>query len=80
MQDNLIKSFDYIVSVPIEKRLDYLDILQWLRENYGHSTYEELYMHYSIADGRWRTGPESALWAVVFENEEDATAFKLRWI
>ncbi len=77
-QPEIDDDFEYVVLVGLKYRQE-MQVCSWLWENIDPKCYYELYAHYTPADGKWRSGPESVLWGAAFKYEVDATAFKLRW-
>ena len=72
--------FDYAVLIAVKYREDSIEIAQWLTENIRLRDFQELYAKYWPNDGEWHPGASTVLWCVAFKNEEDALAFKLRWV
>lgn len=72
--------FEFVVLIAVEHREKEIEIAQWLIDNIiSLSDFEQLYARYWPSDGKWHTGASTVLWGIVFKNEEDALAFKLRW-
>lgn len=72
--------FDFVILIATEYRRKNIEISQWLTDNINPSGFEELYAQYWPSDGKWHTGASTVLWGAAFKNEEDALAFKLRWM
>ncbi len=75
----ITNDFEHVVLIAVKFRETAMEVRSWLWENIDIKHYEELFAHYTPADGKWLSGPEAVLWGAVFKYEVDATAFKLRW-
>lgn len=79
MNENIdAESYNYFVPIPEECRNKIWTLMDWLGQFKDDCVI--LYHQYSPSDGQWHTGSQSIPAFVGFKNEEDAVAFKLRWI
>ena len=74
-----LDEFKYIVPMPEEYQEGGWSLHEWLMD-IEKEDYIVLYNHYTTADGQWKSGPEYIALFVAFRKDEDAVAFKLKWI
>lgn len=74
-----IDQLQHFVPVPEEYHKKSWVITEWLFQ-FDEDNYMMLYHQYTPSDGQWHSGPSSVPAFVAFKNEEDAVAFKLRWV
>lgn len=55
------------------------EITNWLFANKCHSQSEILYKHVPWEDGKWHTGPHDVMYAIDFDDPDDAMQFAI-WI